>query len=307
MWRGWTLILRGELRDAEASLREALADQRLWGNPRLHYSTAHLIQALVERGNLDEARGLLDVDPAPTAPTWPGHHWRRARVELLLAEGKYEEALAAAQEAARLIPWIEHPVAPFLSLQAQALDALERTDEALPLAERELELARRWGAPGTVGRTLRVLGTLRRKEGLPQLEEAVAVLEDSTARLELAKALAALGSTRRRDRKPTEAREPLRRALELADVCGADGLVQHIRSELYAAGSRPRREALRGVESLTPSERRVADLAAAGRTNRDIAQELYVTPKTVEVHLSNAYRKLDIGSRRELAGALAGA
>jgi DNA-binding NarL/FixJ family response regulator len=59
------------------------------------------------------------------------------------------------------------------------------------------------------------------------------------------------------------------------------------------------------VESLTPSERRVADLAAAGRTNRDVAQELFVTPKTVEVHLSNAYRKLGIRSRRELAGALA--
>jgi DNA-binding CsgD family transcriptional regulator len=68
---------------------------------------------------------------------------------------------------------------------------------------------------------------------------------------------------------------------------------------------RPRREALSGVESLTPSERRVADLAAAGRTNRDVAQELFVTPKTVEVHLSNAYRKLGIRSRRELAGALA--
>ena len=67
---------------------------------------------------------------------------------------------------------------------------------------------------------------------------------------------------------------------------------------------RPRREALSGVDSLTPSERRVADLAAAGRTNRDVAQELFVTPKTVEVHLSNAYRKLGIRSRRELAGAL---
>jgi DNA-binding CsgD family transcriptional regulator len=68
---------------------------------------------------------------------------------------------------------------------------------------------------------------------------------------------------------------------------------------------RPRREALSGVDSLTPSERRVADLAAAGRTNRDVAQALFVTPKTVEVHLSNAYRKLGIRSRRELAGALA--
>src|SRR5262249_5508942 len=106
-------------------------------------------------------------------------------------------------------------------------------------------------------------------------------------------------------RKPAEAREPLRRALELSDLCGAQPLAKTARAEVYATGARPRTTALVGVLALTPSERRVADLAADGQTNRDIAQILYVTPKTVEVHLSNAYRKLRIGSRRELAGALA--
>jgi len=77
------------------------------------------------------------------------------------------------------------------------------------------------------------------------------------------------------------------------------------RTELYAAGARPRTDALSGAAALTASERRVATLAAGGETNRDIAQTLYVTPKTVEVHLSNAYRKLGIRSRRELATALA--
>ena len=106
-------------------------------------------------------------------------------------------------------------------------------------------------------------------------------------------------------RRPTDAREPLRRALELADACGAQPLVDAVRAEIYATGARPRTTALRGVLALTASERRVAGLAADGQTNRDIAQTLYVTPKTVEVHLSNAYRKLGIGSRRELARALA--
>ena len=78
-----------------------------------------------------------------------------------------------------------------------------------------------------------------------------------------------------------------------------------MRSELHATGARPRREALSGVESLTPSERRVAALATEGLTNREIAQSLYVTPKTVEVHLSNTYRKLDIRSRRDLTAAMA--
>jgi DNA-binding NarL/FixJ family response regulator len=81
--------------------------------------------------------------------------------------------------------------------------------------------------------------------------------------------------------------------------------VESVRSELYATGARPRTTALAGVESLTARELRVATLAADGQTNREIAQALFVTPKTVEVHLSSAYRKLDIRSRRELAGALA--
>jgi DNA-binding NarL/FixJ family response regulator len=130
------------------------------------------------------------------------------------------------------------------------------------------------------------------------------VLEGSTARLEHAKALAALGSSLRRARRPSESREPLRRALELAAGSGAEGLAAAVRAELLAVGARPRRDAQSGVESLTPGERRVADLAVAGRSNREIAQELYVTPKTVEVHLSNAYRKLGIRSRRELERAM---
>jgi DNA-binding NarL/FixJ family response regulator len=150
-----------------------------------------------------------------------------------------------------------------------------------------------------------VLGTLKRDDGLDDLREAVEVLETSTARLDHAKALHALGSGLRRARKPTEAREPLSRALELADVCGAAGLVESIKSELHAAGARPRRTALSGVESLTASEKRVALLAAEGETNRDIAQALFVTPKTVEVHLTNCYRKLDIRGRRELPRVLA--
>ena len=97
-----------------------------------------------------------------------------------------------------------------------------------------------------------------------------------------------------------DAREPLRRALELASQCDATLLVEEVRAELQAVGVRPRTDAATGVESLTPSERRVVDLAVGGGTNRDIAQELYVTPKTVEVHLSNAYRKLGIRGRREL-------
>jgi DNA-binding CsgD family transcriptional regulator len=223
---------------------------------------------------------------------------------VLVAEGRYEETLDVFADAQRHHGHVRLPTSMWVrSGAALALDRLGRHDEAIALLEEELAAARRWGAPGTVGPALRMLGLLR--GDLALLEEAVGVLETSHARLELAKALADLGAALRRERRPSDAREPLRRALEVADACSADGLVEHVRSELYAAGARPRTSALGGVDALTASERRVAGFAAEGQSNRDIAQALFVTPKTVEVHLSNAYRKLGIRSRRELAGALA--
>ncbi len=185
------------------------------------------------------------------------------------------------------------------------MSRLGRTDEALALLDEELELARAQGAPGPVGRVLSARGTLLEDGAEDSLREAVEVLERSPARLERARANAALGSWLRRERRPSDARDPLRQALELAEACGAEALAADVRTELRASGARPRTSALSGVESLTASERRVASLAADGQTNRDIAQELFVTPKTVEVHLSNTYRKLGLRSRRELPAALA--
>ena len=149
-----------------------------------------------------------------------------------------------------------------------------------------------------------MLGTV--EESTERLREAVALAARSPARLEHAKALAALGGALRAARRPAEARDPLRRALELADALGADALATRVRQELYAAGGRPRTTALRGVDALTPSELRVAERAAAGQTNRAIAEALFVTPKTVELHLRNAYRKLGARNRHDLAALLGG-
>jgi DNA-binding CsgD family transcriptional regulator len=97
-----------------------------------------------------------------------------------------------------------------------------------------------------------------------------------------------------------EARELLERGLDLAHRCGATALTDRARAELGATGARPRRLVLTGIDSLTPSERRVAELAAGGMTNREVAQTLFVTARTVESHLTNVYRKLEIASRDEL-------
>ena len=305
IWGAWTLYEQGEVPDAEQAIRAGQEETRLWGvTPAGTAQAAGMVTSvLIARGQLQEARGALESQAREPVMTFGGMFWRRARAELLLAEGNWSEALEAADDLRA--SWSINPaVNPWLSLKAQALDGLGRTDEAIELAREELELARGWGAPGAIGRILRVLGTLRRDEGLDDLREAVELLDRSTARLERVKALLALGSALRRARQPSDSREPLRRALELAEACGADALVERARTELAAAGARPRSAAMTGVASLTASERRVTALAADGRTNRDIAQELYVTPKTVEVHLSNAYRKLGIKSRHELAAAL---
>jgi DNA-binding CsgD family transcriptional regulator len=309
LWRGWTQLHRGDLGGAETSLSEAREQSALWimnrgaGGP---YVAGFLSRLLIERGDLAGARLALGERGSPVPGSNGDLYCRRSEVELLLARNEPEQALKAVDEYAALLRRFVNPAwAPWRTLKAQALDRLGRRDEAIAIALEELGPAHHWGASATVGRTLRVLGTLEREDGLPRLEEAIALLERSPARLELAKALAAYGSTLRLARRPTDAREPLRRALELASACEAPPLVEHVRSELQAAGVRPRTDALAGVGALTASERRVAELAREGQSNRDIAQSLYVTPKTVEVHLSNAYRKLGIRSRRELASAFA--
>ncbi len=309
LWHGFALLQLGELGEAEESLRTAQEEFDDWGFgvTALRYTSAFLATTLAERGRLAGARAAIERGRPHMHPWADGSRfWRAANLALLVAEGRDAEAVEAYEEFAPHHGWVVLPAATWPRCSAaRALDRLGRRDEAIALCEAELADARRWGAPGTVGPVLRTLGALRGE--LDVLAEAVAVLEGSRARLELAKALAGYGAALRRDRRPSEARDPLRRALELADACGADGLVEHVRAELYATGARPRTTATGGVGALTASERRVAAFAAEGQSNRDIAQALFVTPKTVEVHLSNAYRKLGIRSRRELAGALEGA
>jgi DNA-binding NarL/FixJ family response regulator len=138
------------------------------------------------------------------------------------------------------------------------------------------------------------------KAGLGLLREAVEVLAGSEARLEHAHALVDLGAALRRANRRTEARERLREGVERAREVGAFGLAERANEEIAATGARPRRILQTGLDALTASERRVAQLAADGMTNKEIAQTLFVTIKTVEVHLSHAYRKLEISSRTQL-------
>jgi DNA-binding CsgD family transcriptional regulator len=189
---------------------------------------------------------------------------------------------------------------------ARAFFELGDRDRALELARDELDAQRSWGAPRAIGIALTTLGVIvGGEDGERSLEEALDVLERSPAKLAKARALYELGASLRRRNRRADGRELLRRALELATACGAAELAEQAKEELLASGARPRTTAVSGAESLTPSESRVARMAAEGLTNREIAQALFVTPKTVEVHLGSAYRKLGISSRMQLADAMA--
>jgi DNA-binding CsgD family transcriptional regulator/tetratricopeptide (TPR) repeat protein len=192
------------------------------------------------------------------------------------------------------------------SLAALAYHALDEPERARQLAEDEVECAWRFGGQRAVSIALRRRGLLERGEAAVELlREAVAAGAAASARLEHARALVALGSALRRGGHPKDARAPLRDALDLSVRCGAPQLAARAREELVAAGGRPRRARLTGVESLTGSELRVARMAADRLTNREIAQALFVTVRTVEGHLTHAYGKLGIRTRGELGQALA--
>jgi DNA-binding CsgD family transcriptional regulator len=186
-----------------------------------------------------------------------------------------------------------------------ALVSLGEQEQAEALVRELLPVARRVGAPGGLGAALCAAARAAGENGsLGLLEEAVSILEPSVARLELAYALADLGAALTRAGRRREGRDAERRAIELAGQCGAIVLAEAARAELQAGPGRRARMELTGTNALTAAERRVCRQAAEGHTNREIAQALFVTEKTIERHLSSAYHKLGIRSRFQLATAI---
>ena len=302
-------LRRGRLLDAEADAVAAVEGlkQGDW-LLRLPRAVAALAEALVARGDLAAARSALDdLGDWSQYATRSVQHLHYVRGSLWLALGNPAGAAADLLACGRLIaPWERDFPArlSWRSSAALALAELGQFDHALELSEAELRAARRFGAPRALGIALRCRGEIDKTDfGTAALEEAVSTLEGSDARLEYAQALSALGR-RLGKRRPEAARELLSRALDLADRCGAE-LAFDLKQALVEAGARPRRSALEGLASLTASERRIAGMAATGMSNKAIAQALFVTTKTVEMHLGNTYRKLGIRSRQDLPETLA--
>lgn len=302
-------LWRGEATRAMADLESALAIRRFGWRQFARLGAAHYALCLIEAGDLRQAEETLSEE-APAEPTGDVGNAARlyALAELRRNQGRAAEALEVALEAGQLserhFPFLGY--CPWRGSAALAALALGDNARALELAQEMYERSEQTQVLHERIRSLRILGMCQPdEEGLDTLRSAVELGLSSPPRLETICSLVELGSALRRSNERAAAREPLQRAVDLARDGGALALYEHARVELSASGGRPRRDALlSGPASLTPSERRIAELACRGASNRQIAQTLFVTPKTVEYHLRNAYRKLGIPSRRELSGAL---
>lgn len=308
-FRAQTLLWRGDLVEAEAESREALTVAASWGATARFagHAAAFLADSLMEQGKLDDAAAALSgIESLPESAR--ALYARDSSSRLRILRGDLAGGVSDRLEARRRFDSVDmrNPaLIAWRSPASLALLQLGEQDEAQRLATEELELARAWGAPRALSAALRVAGLVEGgKQGITYLEEAVAVSNNSLAKLEHARARTELGAALRRAGQRVQAREHLRRAMELASNCGAAPLAERAETEIRASGGRPRRVALSGVASLTPSEWRVAELAAHDSTNREIAQALFVTQRTVEVHLTSVFRKLAISSRTQLRTAL---
>jgi DNA-binding CsgD family transcriptional regulator len=301
----------GTLPEADAAARVALQVLRESDfRPGLAFAATILSDVAVEAGDLVEAEALLSLLPQQGWPAGVGTVLiPAARARLRLAQGRLTDAVTDFQACSSMFSpdvWgTEIRDVGYLHARvgaAQALLRLGERERARDVAEAELADVKLFGAPRALGVALRVAGLVQGgSKGMERLRDSVASLRRSPAALERAHSLAEFGAALRREGCRSAAREPLAEALDLAARCGARPLAARIREELKATGARPRRAWRTGLEALSPRELRVVQLAAEGRTNREIAYQLYVTLKTIEGHLARAYTKLGIERRQQLS------
>lgn len=309
--RAWVRYQRGRLAEAETDARHVLdrADGAGLRSPMAAFAVGALTSVLTSRHELQAAAAVVHTHDFSAST-------RRSAiyVPVLFARGQLHGALGDTDTAVEDIlhgrrlmeDWGLRDATLLQTFEAAALlNRAGRTEAARAMTERVLPRVRAFASRRASAAALRARGlTAAPGSAVRFLEEAAELLADSEARLDYAAALVDLGAGLRRCERWARARRTLNNGLAVARRCEAWGLVKAARSELSAMGVRVRvTEA--GAGALTSQEQRVAALAAEGIRNRDIAQTLFVTVKTVEWHLNRAYRKLGITSRHELPKALA--
>ncbi|GGP77534.1 AAA family ATPase [Streptomyces melanogenes] len=272
---------------------------------------ATALLALVHAGRIEDAqRFAAGFDLHRTAENFELNRFLYARGVLRVTAGDPAGALhdfleCGRRQSARDV--VSPVVTPWRTAAALCRLALGGGPDAVTLAAEELRLARVWNTPRTVGRALRVLGAATGgRRGLELAEEAVATLRPASAAtgMELVRALLAQGRQLAAAGERGRARDCLREAAELADGKGAVGMVNLAGQALRQSGARSPVVDRTGPGALTGSERRIAELAADGLTNTEIADLLHLARRTVETHLTSTYRKLRIRRRTELTEAL---
>ncbi len=329
--RALPLLWQARVDDALSELEVAREARRLGWRQFARASAAHHALALLEKGEIVRAEEVLleDVPAGAAHKVGEAADWDWGDLEeqlpvasnnledamrlyslsrVRLAQGRAKEALDAALASGKVVEaTVEFfGYCPWRATAAEASLALGERDQAQEMAGTAADRAERIDVLTERIRTQRVLGLcLGPREGLATLKAAVKLADGAPPRLETVRSLIELGGALRRANHRVAARDPLQRAADMAWAGGATALHERARTELAATGARPRRVMLlSGPDSLTPSERRIAELAAVGHSNREIAQALFVTPKTVEYHLRNTYRKLDIAGRESLPDVL---
>lgn len=306
-YRAHAYLQRGRVHEANAEIDHANSfGDDAW--PQGIAVKVHVgVEVLIEQGRLSDAdreAARLDAISAPRTLMTPLFAIC-SRGRLRVAQGRFEDALDDLFDVGRYSSVSNPAVFAWRSHATPALAALGRPDEARELLAQELELARCFGVARPIGANLRAAGVLEGgEEGIGLLRKSVHVLERCPSCLERAHSLVELGSALRRSGRRGESLSWLRQGLELADKAGALALAQRARRELADAGARPHRPTRLGRDALTPSELRIARMAAEGATNKEIAQGLFVSLRTVETHLTHTYAKLGIAARPELARAL---
>jgi len=309
--RSYCRFLDGDLSEAQADAEAAIriSVEAGFKTPLMSW-LGSVAPAMAARGEAEAAVALVDrfVAEIGLQPGLPGALALIGRAVAKQSSGRHAEACEDYRAAGERLAWVPWPNPEAIGWQpglARSLAAIGESEEAGRQAAAAVEAAERVGNGRGLGVALRArAAVVGGRDGIDSLRRSVELLGATRARLQLAESLVDLGSALRRANHRKDAREPLAEGMELAHDCGAAPLEERARTELAAAGARPRGVVRTGVDSLTPSELRVATLASEGLTNREIAQSLTVTTKTVETHLRHVFQKLDLAKRTELEGAL---
>ncbi|MEU9356101.1 AAA family ATPase [Streptomyces griseoloalbus] len=294
---------------ADAQTALDLCEGEEWGEGATMPQTA-LALALTERGEPERAEAVLDTVKRPRIEdfAWEYHGYLMARARARRARGDTESALDILRVCGDSLAGsgLANPVLTPWWLDAACLLAESgRLDEARAAADHGTVLAGRWGTARALGYAALARGAATPgPAGIAALEEAVRRLSASPARADHARALLLLGQALLAEGAPREAREHLRNAVALARRCGCVALARQAREALVGAGGRMREITVSPLDMLTGTERTVAALVASGMSNREAAEALFVTVRTVELHLTSIYRKLGVTRRADLADVL---